>query len=164
MSVQSVRELFRKNNLEDLVLYSGEVSDTVENAAILLKCEPAQIAKTMSFIVDDMPIAIVTSGDAKIDNSKYKSIFNNKAKMIPFEEVENLTGHIPGGICPFALNENVKVYLDISLKRFDIVYTGGGDEHNTVKVSIEQLENYSNYIGWVDVCKNWSELSINKMN
>ena len=155
MSVESVRELFKKENLENLVLYSEEISDTVENAAKLLGCKEEQIAKTMSFIVNDEPIAVVASGDAKIDNQKYKGYFNNKAIMIPYQEVEKLTGHMPGGICPFALKENVKVYLDISLKRFDIVYTGGGDEHNTVKVNIEQLEKYSNYIEWVDVCKNW---------
>lgn len=157
MSVESVRKLFKKDNLENLVLYSKIVSDTVENAAKLLGCEPSQIAKTMSFIVHDKPIVIVASGDAKIDNVKYKSIFNTKAKMIPFNEVEELTGHLPGGICPFALKENVSVYLDISLKRFDIVFTGGGDEHNTVKVNIEQLEKYSNYVKWVDVCKNWNK-------
>ena len=157
MSVESVRELFRKNNLEELVLYSEVISDTVENAANMLGCEPKQIAKTMSFILEDKPIVIVSSGEAKIDNSKYKTYFNNKAKMIPFEQVEELTGHIPGGISPFALKENVKVYLDISLKRFDIVYAGAGDEHNTVKVTIEQLEKFSNYIEWIDVCKNWNE-------
>lgn len=157
MSVASVRELFRKNNLENLVLYSEDISDTVENAANLLGCEPKQIAKTMSFLVGDDPIVIVTSGDVKIDNSKYKNLFNTKAKMIPFVEVEKLTGHIPGGICPFALKKNVKVYLDISLKQFDVVYTGGGDDHNTVKVTIEQLERYSNYIEWIDVGKNPNE-------
>lgn len=153
MSVQSVRELFTKNNLESLVLYNEKISDTVENAAMLLGCEPKQIAKTISFIINDKPVIIVTSGDVKIDNAKYKNFFNSKAKMIPYEEVEKFTGHIPGGICPFGLKEDVKVYLDISLKRFDIVYTGGGDEHNTVKVTIEQLEKYSNYIEWIDVCK-----------
>ena len=153
MSVQSVRELFTKNNLESLVLYNEKISDTVENAAMLLGCEPKQIAKTISFIINDKPVIIVTSGDVKIDNAKYKNFFNSKAKMIPYEEVEKFTGHIPGGICPFGLKEDVKVYLDISLKRFNIVYTGGGDEHNTVKVTIEQLEKYSNYIEWIDVCK-----------
>lgn len=157
MSVKSVKDLFSKDNLEELVLYSEEVSDTVANAAMLLGCEEKQIAKTMSFLVDENPIVIVASGDSKIDNSKYKSYFNNKAKMIPFDQVEELTGHIPGGICPFALREGVKVYLDVSLNRFEIVYTGGGDEHNTVKVNIEQLQKYSNYIEWIDVCKGWNE-------
>lgn len=155
MSVESVREVFKKDGLEDLVLHSDVISDTVENAASLLGCEPKQIAKTMSFVIGDETVLIVTSGDAKIDNPKYKAKFNSKAKMASFEEVERLTGHLPGGICPFGLKDNVKVYLDESLKRFDIVYTGGGDAHNTVKVNIDQLEKYSNYVKWVDVCKNW---------
>lgn len=158
MSVQSVRKLFKRNCLEHLVIYNDIVSDTVENAALMLDCEPKQIAKTMTFInKDKKAIAIVTSGEAKIDNFKYKNEFNIKAKMIPFDEVEKLTGHIPGGICPFALNDGVSVYLDISLKRFDVVFTGGGDEHNIVKVNIKQLEKYSNYVKWIDVCKNWDE-------
>lgn len=157
MSVKSVRKLFKTNGLEDLVLYNEIVSDTVENAASLLGCEPKQIAKTMCFLIEDKPIVIVTSGDTKIDNSKYKNLFNIKAKMIPFDEVENFTGHKPGGVCPFALKENVEVYLDVSLKRFDYVYTGGGDEHNTVKVTISQLEEYSKYSNWIDVCKNLND-------
>lgn len=157
MSVQGVRDLFKNNNLENLILYSEIISDTVENAAAMLGCEPKQIAKTMSFIVGDKYIVIVSAGDAKIDNSKYKKKFNVKAKLIPYDDVEKITGHKPGGICPFALNENIKVYLDISLKRFDIVYAGGGDEHNTVKVTIDQLEKFSNYCEWIDVCKNWNE-------
>lgn len=153
MSVESVRKLFEKANLKDLVLYSEVISDTVENAADLLGCEPSQIAKTMCFMVNETPVLIVSSGDVKVDNSKYKAFFGTKAKMIPYEDVEKYTGHLPGGICPFALKEGVKVYLDESLKRFNIVYTGGGDEHNTVKVTIKQLEEMSNYIKWIDVCK-----------
>lgn len=156
MSVESVRKLFKENNLENLILYNETISDTVENAALALGCSPKQIAKTISFLIDEKPIVIVVSGDAKIDNSKYKRKFNKKAKMIPSNKVDDLTGYTPGGVCPFALKENVSVYLDISLKRFDIVYTGGGDKYNTIKVTIEQLEKYSNYIEWIDVCKNWN--------
>lgn len=158
MSYTKVKELFEKDNLGGVVRYSNEVSDTVENAAKMIGCEPKQIAKTMSFLVDEEPIVVVVAGDAKIDNSKYKAYFNYKAKMIPFDDVESLVGHTPGGICPFAVNPNVKVYLDISLKRFDIVYTGGGNENATVKVTIDQLEKYSNSNEWVDVCKNWNEI------
>ena len=157
MSVQGVRKLFCDAGLEELVLYSEVVSDTVENAAAMIGCEPCQIAKTMSFLLEDMPIVIVASGDAKIDNGKYKAEFATKAKMIPYGEVEGYTGHLPGGVCPFALKEGVTVFLDESLKRFDVVYTGGGDEHNTVKVTLSQLEQYSNYKKWVDVCKNWND-------
>lgn len=157
MSAQNVKDFFKSKNLEHLVLYNEIKSDTVENAATMLGCQPAQIGKTMSFLVDEKPIVIVSGGDAKIDNLKYRKLFGKKAKMIPFEEAEKITGHIPGGICPFALKEGIDVYLDISLKRFEIIYTGGGDEHNIVKVNINQLEEYSNYIKWIDVCKNWNE-------
>ena len=140
MSVQSVRKLFCDAGLGDLVLYSEVISDTVENAAAMIGCEPRQIAKTMSFLLGDAAIVIVASGDAKIDNGKYKAEFGTKARMIPYAEVEGYTGHLPGGICPFALKENVAVFLDESLKRFDVVYTGGGDEHNTVKVTLPLLD------------------------
>ena len=157
MSVESVRKLFSDAGLGDLVLYSEVISDTVENAAAMIGCEPRQIAKTMSFLLGDAAIVIVASGDAKIDNGKYKAEFGTKARMIPYAEVEGYTGHLPGGICPFALKENVAVFLDESLKRFDVVYTGGGDEHNTVKVTLPLLEQYSNYKKWIDVCKNWND-------
>lgn len=153
MSVESVRNLFKSNGLEHLVRYSEVTSETVETAAAMIGCQPAQIAKTMSFIVDDKPIVIVSTGDTKTDNAKFKETFHTKAKMIPFDMVEEMTGHIPGGICPFACKPDVKVYLDESLKRFEVVYTGGGDEHNTVEVTIPILEKYSNYVSWVDVCK-----------
>lgn len=153
MSVESVKELFEKNGLAELVHYSETVSDTVENAAAMIGCKPEQIAKTMSFLIGDEAILIVSSGDAKIDNQKYKAAFATKAKMIPFDEAEKYTGHLPGGICPFAYKDGVKVYLDESLKRFDVVYTGGGDEHNTVEVTIPLLEKLSGYESWIDVCK-----------
>ena len=157
MSVESVRELFRKANLEELVRYSEVVSDTVENAATMIGCKPEQIAKTMAFLVGEDPIVIVMAGDAKIDNAKYKAEYSAKAKMLPFDQAEEMTGHIPGGISPFACKEGVKVYLDVSLKRFEVVYAGAGDEHNTVAVTIPQLEQFSFYIKWVDVCKGWNE-------
>ena len=157
MSVESVRKLFSDAGLGDLVLFSEVISDTVENAAAMIGCEPRQIAKTMSFLLGDAAIVIVASGDAKIDNGKYKAEFGTKARMIPYAEVEGYTGHLPGGICPFALKENVAVFLDESLKRFDVVYTGGGDEHDTVKVTLPLLEQYSNYKKWIDVCKNWND-------
>lgn len=157
MSVEGIRKLFEKDNLGHLVIYNEVVSDTVENAAKMIGCNEEQIAKTMAFYVDEQPIVIVSSGEAKIDNAKYKKEFGKKAKMVPFDMAESVTGHIPGGISPFALKEGVKVYLDVSLKRFDIVYSGGGDEHNIVKCTIPLLEKYSNYEKWIDVCKNWTE-------
>ncbi len=153
MSVQSVLKFFEENNLKDYVLYSEVTSDTVEHAASLLGCLPEEIAKTMSFLVNDEAIVIVSSGGSKIDNTKYKSFFSTKAKMIPFDEVEKYTGHLPGGVCPFALKDGVKVYLDESLKKYDIVYTGGGDEHHTVRVHVSELEELTKSLAWIDVCK-----------
>lgn len=157
MSVESVQALFDRENLGQAVLFSETTSDTVEHAAELIGCEPCQIAKTMSFLVNDDPVVIVTAGDAKIDNARYKAFFAAKARMIPYGEVERYTGHLPGGVCPFALKENVAVYLDVSLKRFEVVFTGGGDEHHTIRVTLEQLERLSASSGWIDVCKGWTE-------
>lgn len=153
MSVESVKQLFINEGMSERVHYSETVSDTVENAALLIGCQPAQIAKTMSFLVDDGAIVVVASGGVKIDNQKFKAAFSSKAKMIPYDQVEDLTGHIPGGICPFACKDGVKVFLDESLKSFDVVYTGGGDEHHTVEVTIPLLEKLTGYRSWVDVCK-----------
>lgn len=153
MSVESVKTLFENEGMGERFHFNEIISDTVQNAAEMIGCQPAQIAKTMSFIVNDEPIVIVTSGDVKIDNFKYKKTFSAKAKMIPFDNVEEATGHSPGGICPFACKPGVKVYLDESLKQFEIVYTGGGDEHHTVEVTLALLEKLSGYESWIDVCK-----------
>lgn len=153
MSTESVKAFFESKNLASLILTSDTISDTVEHAAELIGCEPCRIAKTMSFLVGGDPVVIVASGDSKIDNAKFKACFHTKAKMIPSGEVEGYTGHLPGGVCPFALKETVKVYLDVSVQRFDVVYTGGGDEHHTVKVTLPQLESLSGSLGWIDVCK-----------
>jgi prolyl-tRNA editing enzyme YbaK/EbsC (Cys-tRNA(Pro) deacylase) len=128
-------------------------SATVELAAIALGCEPERIAKTMSFIVEDNPILIVTAGDVKIDNPKYKAAFGTKAKMIDSDSVEKYIGHAVGGVCPFGINDGVKVYLDESLKRFDTVYPACGSSNSAIELSILELEAVSNYSAWVDVCK-----------
>ena len=153
MSLNNVKEYFKKYNMEDRVIELSSSSATVKEAAEALGTEEALIAKTLSFIIEDKPILIVAAGDAKIDNSKYKGYFHTKAKMIPFEEVNNLIGHNPGGVCPFAIKENVTVYLDESLKRFDYVYPACGSSNSAIKLTIEELEKYSNYTTWVDVCK-----------
>ena len=153
MSVEKVREYFKKYNIEDRIQEFEESSATVELAAKALKCEPAKIAKTLSFKIDDKSILIVVAGDAKIDNSKYKAQFNKKAKMLTYEEVLELIGHPVGGVCPFAINDGVEVYLDKSLKRFKTVYPACGSSNSAIELSIEELEKYSNYISWVDVCK-----------
>ena len=132
-------------------------SATVELAAQAVGCAPARIAKTLSFLVDDGCVLIVAAGDAKIDNSKYKARFHTKAKMIGHDEVEPLIGHGVGGVCPFGINEGVPVWLDESLRRFDIVYPAAGTANSAVKLHLDELERASQAQGWVDVCKGWQE-------
>lgn len=153
MSLNNVKEYFKKYNMEDRVIELSSSSATVKEAAEALGTEEALIAKTLSFIIEDKPILIVAAGDAKIDNSKYKGYFHTKAKMIPLEEVNNLIGHEVGGVCPFAIKENVTVYLDESLKRFEHIYPACGSGNSAIKLTIEELEKYSNYTNWIDVCK-----------
>ena len=128
-------------------------SATVKEAAKAIDCKEEEIAKTLSFIVSDHPILIVVAGDSKIDNSKFKREFHTKAKMIPFDQVENLIGHAVGGVCPFGVNEGVTVYLDDSLKRFEVIYPACGSANSAVKLTLDELEKASNYQKWVDVCK-----------
>ena len=153
MSIEKVRDYFKKYNMEERIQEFEESSATVELAAKALKCEPKRIAKTLSFKINDKPILIVVAGDAKIDNSKYKAQFNKKAKMLTYDEVLDLIGHPVGGVCPFAINDGVEVYLDKSLKRFETVYPACGSANSAIELSIEELEKYSNYASWVDVCK-----------
>ncbi len=153
MSFENVKEYFKNLGMEELVLSFDVSSATVELAAEAVGVEPARIAKTMSFFLSSGPILIVTAGDTKIDNSKYKQQFHEKAKMIPFDKVEEYIGHAPGGVCPFLTNENVKIYLDESLKRFETVYPAAGSGNSAVKLTTKQLEDTSNYSEWVDVCK-----------
>ncbi len=153
MSYEKVRDYFKSIDMENRLTVHSTPCDTVEHAAQNIGCTEAQIAKTMSFLLDDCAIVIVCAGDGKVKNNKYKECFNKKAKMIPFDEVESITGHKPGGVCPFALNENVKVYLDVSLKRFEKVYAAAGDLNATAEIYVEEFERISNSQGWVDVCE-----------
>ena len=155
MSFYQVKQYFENAGMGQRVMELSKSSATVEEAAEAIGCQPKQIAKTMSFIVDDKPILIVVAGDAKIDNKKYKAEFHQKAKMIPMDSVESLVGHAPGGVCPFALQPGVTVYLDVSLKRFDKVYPAAGSGHSAVNLSLEELMCHSSYDKWVDVCKDW---------
>ena len=157
MSVELVRAYFKGTKYEERITIQPTLSDTVEHAAQVIGCEPQEIAKTMSFLVDDQPILIVCAGDAKISNPKYRAFFHKKAAMIKWDQVEELTGHMPGGVCPFARNEGVRVYLDVSLKRFEIVYAAAGAPNGTIGLSIEELENYSGFEEWIDVAKDWDE-------
>ena len=155
MSIESVRSYFKKFDMEGRVQEFDVSSATVEKAALALKCEPKRIAKTLSFIAKDDVVLIVTAGDAKVDNKKYKAKFSAKAKMLPFEDVEELTGHMIGGVCPFAVKDNVEIYLDESLKRFNTVFPACGSANSAIELNISELEKYSNYREWVDVCKDW---------
>ena len=156
MSYERVKEYFEKAGLGQRVMHFEKSSATVEEAAVAVGCEPKQIAKTLSFLLGTQPILIVAAGDAKVDNKKFKASFHQKAKMIPWDAVENCVGHLPGGVCPFVIKQGVAVYLDRSLQRFETVYPAAGDSHSAVKLSIPELELYSGSSGWVDVCTGWS--------
>ena len=158
MSVEQVQEYFEGTPLEGGVIICKESSATVELAAAALGCESDKIAKTLSFMVGENPILIVVSGKSKVDNRKYKDTFETKAKMIPYEEVEALVGDAPGGVCPFAVKDGVKVYLDESLKKYEEVYPAAGSSNSAIRISIEQLEEYTDYVAWVDVCKPMEEV------
>ena len=125
----------------------------LSEAAQALGVQPGMIAKTMSFLQGDKAVLILTEGTAKVDNRKYKNTFRTKAKMIPFEDVERLIGHAPGGVCPFGVPDNVDVYLDESLRQFETVYPAAGNDHSAVKLTLAELEQVANAKGWVDVCK-----------
>lgn len=153
MSFEAVKQYFEDYNMADRVMNLEQSSATVEEAAEAIGCEPCQIAKTMSFLTDNATILIVLAGDTKIDNKKYKAQFHQKAKMIPWDEVEEKTGHMPGGVCPFVVKEGVSVYLDKSLKRFERVYPAAGSGHSAVDLTVEELEKYSGYQQWIDVGK-----------
>lgn len=154
MSIEKVREYFRPLGIEDKILEFPVSSATVELAAQALDTEGCRIAKTLSFSVNDSPILIVTAGDAKIDNKKYKTYFGAKAKMLSFPEVEEKIGHAVGGVCPFAINDGVKVYLDESIKRFDTVFPACGSSNSAIELTPDELEKYSSFfVEWIDVCK-----------
>jgi len=155
MSIEKVRAYFREYNMEDRVMEFQVSSATVELAAQALHCEPGRIAKTLSFMTGNGPILIVTAGDARIDNARYKARFAAKAKMLTPEEAVALIGHAVGGVCPFAVNEGVAVYLDESLKRFETVFPACGSSSSAIELTIPELETYSRFSEWVDVCKAW---------
>lgn len=155
MSVARVKEYLKKWNMENRIIEFDISSATVELAAKALNCETKRIAKSISFMLDNKCILIVAAGDAKIDNTKYKKRFGLKAKMLSADEVPIYTGYAVGGVCPFAVYEGVKIYLDISLKRFETVFPACGSSNSVIEVTIEELERLSNFDEWVDVCKGW---------
>ena len=153
MSIEKVKEYFGKLGIADRIQEFQVSSATVELAAAALGCEGCRIAKTLSFSVNDKPILIVAAGDVKIDNPKYKAQFGTKAKMLTYEEAESLIGHAVGGVCPFAVNEGVTVYLDLSLKRFETVFPACGSSNSAIELTIPELERYSGSVGWIDISK-----------
>ena len=153
MSLEKAKKYLEEKGYADHIIELEESSATVQLAAEALSVEPGMIAKTMSFLVDGEPILILTEGTAKVDNRKYKDTFHTKAKMIPFEDVEQRVGHAPGGVCPFGIPEDVTVYLDESLRQFETVYPAAGSDHSAVRLTLPELEQAANAAGWVDVCK-----------
>ena len=152
MSIEKVRAYFKTLGMEDRILEFDVSSATVELAALAVG---ARIAKTLSFLLGDACILIVAAGDAKVDNRRYKAQFGAKAKMLPHDDVPQYIGHAVGGVCPFAVKEGVKVYLDESLKRFETVFPAAGSSSSAIELSIPELERYSGFTQWVDVCKDW---------
>lgn len=157
MAIEKVREYFKAFSMEDRILEFDVSSATVELAAQAVGCEPERIAKTLSFMLPEGPILIVAAGDAKIDNRKFKDQFHTKAKMLTPDEVVELVGHAIGGVCPFGINEGVTVYLDESLKRFETVFPACGSSNSAIELTIPDLEKYSGYSAWINVCKGWGE-------
>ena len=153
MSIERVRNYFREKGIDGRIQEFELSSATVALAAQALHCEESRIAKTLSFHAGDRVILLVAAGDAKIDNAKYKACFGTKAKMLSLDEAESLIGHAVGGVCPFAVNEGVETYLDVSLRRFDTVFPACGSSNSAIELSIGELEEYSGFAGWVDVCK-----------
>ncbi len=153
MAIDKVKAYFRQFGMEERIQEFDTSSATVELAAAALHCEPQRIAKTLSFLADGQAILIVAAGDVKIDNSKYKAQFKTKAKMLSAQQAETMIGHAIGGVCPFAVEEGVNIYLDQSLKRFTTVYPACGSANSAIELTIPELEKYSGAAAWINVCK-----------
>ena len=157
MAIELVREFFSQRGIADRIQEFDVSSATVDLVAQALGCEPCRIAKTLSFLVDGRAILVVAAGDARIDNPKFKAQFGAKAKMLSSAQTETLVGHAVGGVCPFAVKEGVPVYLDESLKRFETVFPACGSSNSAIELTIPELEEYSSFVEWVDICKNWRD-------
>lgn len=153
MSIEIVREYMKQWGADERILEFPTSSATVELAAQAAGCEPARIAKTLSFLVDGHAVLIVMAGDVKVDNAKYKALFHTKAKMLSPDQVTELVGHAIGGVCPFGVKEGVEIYLDESLKRFETVFPAAGSSNSAIEVTMEELERFSGSSRWVDVSK-----------
>lgn len=154
MSKETAREYLKKYDLDKNIVEFDDSTATVEDAAHALGCTPGEICKTMAFLTADGPIVILMAGDKKIDNHLYKEQFHEKAKMVPSEELEELVGHPMGGVCAFGIKDGVKVYLDESLKAYEIVYPAAGEPNNAVKLTIPELERATNNPEYINISKN----------
>ena len=155
MSIERVKEYFGGFGMADRVQEFPVSSATVELAAAALGCEGCRIAKTLSFLVDGATVLIVAAGDARVDNGKFKAFFHTKAKMLTPQEAADLVGHAVGGVCPFAVNEGVTTYLDVSLRRFETVFPACGSSNSAIELTLPELERFSDAKAWIDVCKGW---------
>ena len=156
MSIEKVRAFLKTRDMENRIQEFSVSSATVELAAAALGVDGARIAKTLSFLLPEGPVLVVAAGDGRVDNHKFKETFHSKAKMIPAGEVETLVGHSVGGVCPFAIELGVKVYLDESLRRFRTVFPACGSSNSAIELTLPELESLSSSVGWVDVCKDWA--------
>ncbi len=152
---ERVKKYLEAKGFSDRLQVHSELIDTVEHAAQQIGCSEAEIAKTLSFIVNEEPVIIVMAGDGRVNSSKFKALFHTKPSMIPRDSVEKMTGFPPGGVCPFGVPEGIPVWLDISMKRFEYVHPAAGNEYSSVKLTPAELEKASGAIGWCDVCKGW---------
>ncbi|MGE6663916.1 YbaK/EbsC family protein [Paenibacillus xylanexedens] len=157
MAIEKVKDFFKQYGMDSQIIEFEVSSATVDLAATALGCKPERIAKTLSFIVNGQAVLVVAAGDAKVDNKKFKEYFKTKAKMLSPDEAIDMVGHAIGGVCPFAIKNDVSVYLDISLKRFDTIYPACGSSNSAIELTIKQLEKYSSYSEWIDVCKGWND-------
>lgn len=157
MSAEMVREYLKEKGLESHITVHADTIDTVEHAAMQIGCSEAEIAKTLSFIVDGKPVIVVMAGDGRVNSSKFKGQFHTKPHMVTRDIVNELIGHEPGGVCPFAVKEDIPIWLDVSMKRFEIVHPAAGDQFTSVALTLDELETASKAQGWCDVCKGWEE-------
>ncbi len=156
---KKVFDFLTKKGYADRLTEHTQTIDTVEHAAQQLGCSQAEIAKTLSFVVDEKPVIVVMAGDGRVNSSKFKSLFHTKPSMIARDQVEAITGFAPGGVCPFDVPKEIPVWLDVSMKRFEYVYPAGGNEFTSVKLTPNELEKITEAVGWCDVCKGWEECS-----
>lgn len=155
MSIEAARKHLMKWNAHNRIMEFDTSSATVELAALAVNCEPERIAKTLAFKVGERPVLIVTAGDAKISNSRFKEKFKSKPKMLTPDELPQLIGHEMGGVCPFGVKEDVDIFLDISLRRFNTVFPACGSSNSAIEVTLDELEEFSQFKEWIDVCKDW---------